>query len=165
IAQHIPKERNSDREQAVFNFGLHYSMYSLHNIKKMFKNVHALLKQKFAVPVTEESYHRNYLKYQEETLFRKYAYDQGVNLHAYIALEIEMREKLKVRGHKERTIPSDVREWFIEAIDKLPQEKLRVIELPKQFNLLEFMRTFERLVRADVTITAPDQVLHAMETK
>ncbi|MEB9382862.1 hypothetical protein P4I91_02935, partial [Bacillus cereus] len=69
------------------------------------------------------------------------------------------------RGHKERTIPSDVREWFIEAIDKLPQEKLRVIELPKQFNLLEFMRTFERLVRADVTITAPDQVLHAMETK
>ncbi|MCQ6399136.1 hypothetical protein NPM16_33320, partial [Bacillus cereus] len=103
IAQHIPKERNSDREQAVFNFGLHYSMYSLHNIKKMFKNVHALLKQKFAVPVTEESYHRNYLKYQEETLFRKYAYDQGVNLHAYIALEIEMREKLKVRGHKERT--------------------------------------------------------------
>ncbi|HDR7738558.1 TPA: hypothetical protein QCX99_005876, partial [Bacillus thuringiensis] len=91
IAQHIPKERNSDREQAIFNFGLHYSMYSLRNIKKMFKNVHALLKQKFAVPVTEESYHRNYLKYQEETLFRKYAYDQGVNLHAYIALEIEMR--------------------------------------------------------------------------
>lgn len=43
---------------------------------------------------------------------------------------------------------------FIEAIDKLPQEKLRVIELPKQFNLLEFMRTFERLVRAGVTITA-----------
>ena len=117
------KERNSDREQAVFNFGLHYSMYSLHNIKKMFKNVHALLKQKFAVPVTEESYHRNYLKYQEETLFRKYAYDQGVNLHAYIALEIEMREKLKVRGHKERIIPSDVREWFIEEIDKLPQEQ------------------------------------------
>ncbi|EMN7730433.1 hypothetical protein WB980_003791 [Bacillus cereus] len=165
IAQHIPKERNSEREQAIFNFGLHYSMYSLRNIKKMFKNVHALLKQKFAVPVTEESYHRNYLKYQEETLFRKYAYDQGVNLHAYIALEIEMREKLKVRGHKERTIPSDVREWFIEAIDKLPQEKLRVIELPKQFNLLEFMRTFERLVRAGVTITAPDQVLQAMETK
>ncbi|PHQ13434.1 hypothetical protein DSD18_35270, partial [Bacillus thuringiensis] len=95
----------------------------------------------------------------------KYAYDQGVNLHAYIALEIEMREKLKVRGHKERTIPSDVREWFIEAIDKLPQEQLRVIELPKQFNLLEFMRTFERLVRAGVTITAPDQVLHAMEIK
>ncbi|MDR4347186.1 hypothetical protein FOR87_29145, partial [Bacillus anthracis] len=26
IAQHIPKERNSDREQAVFNFGIHYSM-------------------------------------------------------------------------------------------------------------------------------------------
>jgi hypothetical protein len=55
--------------------------------------------------------------------------------------------------------------WFIEAIDKLPQEKLRVIELPKQFNLLEFMRTFERLVRAGVTITAPDQVLTAMEIK
>ncbi|MBK5490956.1 hypothetical protein EXW32_28745 (plasmid) [Bacillus mycoides] len=31
--------------------------------------------------------------------------------------KIEMREKLKVRGHKKRTIPSDVREWFIEAID------------------------------------------------
>ena len=34
-----------------------------------------------------------------------------------------MREKLKVRGHKERIIPSDVREWFIEEIDKLPQER------------------------------------------
>ena len=43
--------------------------------------------------------------------------------------------------------------------------KRRVIELPKQFNLLEFMRTFERLVRAGVTITAPDQVLTAMEIK
>ncbi len=45
------------------------------------------------------------------------------------------------------------------------KKKLRVIELPKQFNLLEFMRTFERLVRAGVTITAPDQVLTAMEIK
>ena len=34
------------------------------------------------------------------------------------------------------------------------RKRLRVIELPKQFNLLEFMRTFERLVRAGVTITA-----------
>ncbi|EEM92066.1 hypothetical protein bthur0013_66640 [Bacillus thuringiensis IBL 200] len=88
-----------------------------------------------------------------------------MNPHAYIALEIEMREKLKVRGHKERTIPSHVREWFIEAIDKLPQEQLRVIELPKQFNLLEFIRIFERLVRAGVTITASDQVLTAMEIR
>ena len=71
-------------------------MYSLRNIKKIFKSVYALLKQKFAVPANEESYNRNYLKYQEETLFRKYAYDQGVNVHAYVALEIKMREKLKI---------------------------------------------------------------------
>ena len=45
------------------------------------------------------------------------------------------------------------------------RKSMRVIELPKQFNLLEFMRTFERLVRAGVTITAPDQVLTAMEIK
>ncbi|MEX3422502.1 hypothetical protein CQZ91_28225 [Bacillus cereus] len=165
IAQHIPKERNSDREQAVFNFGLHYAMYSLRNIKKMFKSVYSLLKQKFAVPANEESYNRNYLKYQEETLFRKYAYDQGVNVHAYVALEIKMREKLKNRGHKDHTIPSDIREWFIEEIDRLPQEQLRVIELPESFNLLEFMRTFERLVRAGVTIKSADQVLNAIAIK
>ncbi|QEL82774.1 hypothetical protein DN407_30225 (plasmid) [Bacillus sp. JAS24-2] len=164
IAQHVPKEQNSEREKAVFDFGLHYSMYSLRNIKKMFRNVYDLLKQKFAVPVTEESYHRNYLKYQEETLFRKYAFEQGTNLHAYVALEIEMRELLKARGHKERSIPSDVREWFIEKIDRLPKEKLRVIDLPAHFNLLTFMRTFERLIRKGMNVTAADQVLVAMET-
>ena len=40
-------------------------------------------------------------------------------------------------------------------LKKLISYRKSVIELPKQFNLLEFMRTFERLVRAGVTITAP----------
>lgn len=146
IAQHISKNKNSDQEQAIFIFSLHYSRYSLRNIKKLFKEVHKLLKQKYAVPVTEESYHRNYLNYKEETLFRKYAFDQGSNLHVYIALEIKMRENLKDRGHKDRTIPSDLREWFIEEIDKLPKEKLCIIEIPAQFILLDFIRTFEILI-------------------
>ncbi|WP_440604617.1 hypothetical protein [Bacillus sp. GB_SG_008] len=160
ITQHVPKEQ---KEQAVFDFGLHFSMYSLRSIKSLFRKTHELLKQKFAVPVTEESYHRNYLKYQEETLFRKYAYEQGTNLHAYVALEIEMRELLKTRGHKERSIPSDVREWFIEKIDTLPKEKLRVIEVPDSFNLLTFTRTFERLIRSGIQVSTAEQVLEIME--
>ncbi|KFM95601.1 hypothetical protein DJ93_5589 [Bacillus clarus] len=112
IAQHVPKE------QAIFDFGLHFSMYSLRNIKKLFRKTYELLKCKFAVPVTEEAYHRNYLKYQEETLFRKYAYEQGTNLNAYMALEIEMCELRKARGYKECFIPSDICELFIEKIDK-----------------------------------------------
>ncbi|PFZ01220.1 hypothetical protein COL60_28905, partial [Bacillus pseudomycoides] len=116
------------------------------------------------VPVTEESYHRNYLKYQEETLFRKYAYEQGTNLNAYMTLEIEIRELLKARGHKDRFIPSDVRELFIEKIDRLPKEKLRVIEVPDEFNLITFMRAFEQLVRAGIHVTTAEQVLEVIET-
>ncbi|PEU37496.1 hypothetical protein CN535_22615, partial [Bacillus pseudomycoides] len=160
IGQHVPKEK---KEQAVFDFGLHFSMYSLRNIKKLFRKTYELLKSKFAVPVTEESYHRNYLKYQEETLFRKYAYEQGANLNAYMALEIEIRELLKTRGHKDRFIPSDVRELFIEKIDRLPKEKLRVIEVPDEFNLITFMRTFEQLVRAGIQVTTAEQVLEVIE--
>ncbi|WP_095022217.1 hypothetical protein [Bacillus thuringiensis] len=160
ITQHVPKE---EKEQAVFDFGLHFSMYSLRNIKKLFRKTYELLKSKFAVPVTEESYHRNYLKYQEETLFRKYAYEQGANLNAYMALEIEIRELLKARGHKERFIPSDVRELFIEKIDRLPKEKLRVIEVPDDFNLITFMRTFEQLVRVDIHVKTAEQVLEVMK--
>lgn len=160
ITQHVPKE---EKEQAVFDFGLHFSMYSLRNIKKLFRKTYELLKSKFAVPVTEESYHRNYLKYQEETLFRKYAYEQGANLNAYMALEIKIRELLKARGHKERFIPSDVRELFIEKIDRLPKEKLRVIEVPDDFNLITFMRTFEQLVRVDIHVKTAEQVLEVMK--
>ncbi|PEP85316.1 hypothetical protein [Bacillus toyonensis] len=159
ITQQVPKEQ---KEQAVFDFGLHFSMYSLRNIKKLFRKTYELLKSKFAVPVTEESYHRNYLKYQEETLFRKYAYEQSTNLNAYMALEIEIRELLKSKGHKERFIPSDVRELFIEKIDKLPKEKLRVIEVPDEFNLITFMRTFEQLIRAGIHVTTAEQVLEVM---
>ncbi|TXR68217.1 hypothetical protein [Bacillus sp. AR18-7] len=159
ITQHVPNEH---KEQIVFDFALHFSMYSLRNIKKLFRKTYELLKSKFAVPVTKESYHRNYLKYQEETLFRKYAYEQGVNLNAYMALEIKIRELLKARGHKELFIPSDIRELFIEKIDKLPKEKLRVIEIPDGFNLITFMRTFEQLVRAGVHVTTAKQVLKVM---
>lgn len=160
ITQHVPKEQ---KEQAVFDFGLHFSMYSLRNIKKLFRKTYELLNSKFAIPVTEESYHRNYLKYQEETLFRKYAYEQGTNLNAYMALEIEIRELLKARGHKEHIIPSDVRELFIEKIDRLPKEKLRVIEVPDSFNLITFMRAFEQLIRAGIQVTTAEQVLTAMK--
>ncbi|UNT71714.1 hypothetical protein IQ781_27415 (plasmid) [Bacillus sp. N447-1] len=160
IGQHVPKEQ---KEQAIFDFGLHFSIYSLRNIKKLFRKTYELLKSKFAVPVTEESYHRNYLKYQEETLFRKYAYEQGADLNAYMALEIEMRELLKTRGHKDRFIPSAARELFIEKIDKLPKEKLRVIEVPEEFNLITFMHVFEQLIRAGIHITTAEQVLEVME--
>ena len=138
-------------------------MYSRRSIKKLFRKTFELLKNKFAVPVTEESYHRNYLRYQEETLFRKYAYEQGANLNAYMALEIEMRELLKIKGHKERFIPSDVRELFIEKIDKLPKEKLRVIEVPGSINLITFIRALEQLIRAGIQVTSTEQVLKVME--
>ncbi|ALZ64670.1 hypothetical protein FORC13_p185 (plasmid) [Bacillus cereus] len=161
ITQHVSKEK---KEQAVFDFGLHFSMYSLRNIKRLFRKTYELLKYKFAVPVTEESYHRNYLKYQEETLFRKYAFEQGTNLNAYIALEIEIRELLKARGHKDRLIPSDVRELFIEKIDRLPKEKLRVIEVPGDFNLITFMRAFEKLIRSGIQVATAEQVLEVLET-
>ncbi len=82
ITQHVPKEQ---KNKLYLISGLHFSMYSLRNIKKLFRKTYELLNSKFAVPVTEESYHRNYLKYQEETLFRKYAYEQGTNLNAYMA--------------------------------------------------------------------------------
>lgn len=81
-----------------------------------------------------------------------------------MALEIEIRELLKVRGHKERSIPSDVRELFIEKIDRLPKEKLRVIEVPDNFNLITFMRAFEQLIRAGIPVTTAEQVLTAMKT-
>ncbi|MGG3523260.1 hypothetical protein ABES33_26275, partial [Bacillus pseudomycoides] len=99
-----------------------------------------------------------------ETLFRKYAYEQGANLNAYMALEIEIRELLKTRGHKDRFIPSDVRELFIEKIDRLPKEKLRVIEVPDEFNLITFMRAFEQLVRTGIQVTTAEQVLEVIET-
>lgn len=159
ITQHVPKEK---KEQAVFDFGLYFSMYSLRNIKKLFRRTYELLNAKFAVPATEKSYHRNYLKYREETLFRKYAYEQGVNLNAYMALEIKIRELLKAKGHKERYIPSDVRELFIEKIDRLPKEKLRIIEIPDEFNLITFIRAFEQLVRAGIHVTTADQVLEVI---
>lgn len=160
ITQRVPKEQ---KEQTIFDFGLHFSMYSLRNIKKLFRKTYELLKSKFAVPVTEESYHRNYLKYQEVTLFRKYAYEQGANLNAYISLEIEIYELLKARGHKERFIPSDIRELFIEKIDRLSKERLRIIEVPDNFNLITFIRAFEQLVRADIHVTTVEQVLEVME--
>ncbi|MDA1558791.1 hypothetical protein PDK45_28170 [Bacillus cereus] len=160
ITQHVPAKQ---KEQAIFDFGLHFSMYSRRSIKKLFRKTFELLKNKFAVPVTEESYHRNYLRYQEETLFRKYAYEQGANLNAYMALEIEMRELLKIKGHKERFIPSDVRELFIEKIDKLPKEKLRVIEVPDSINLITFIRALEKLIRTGIQVISTEQVLKVME--
>ncbi|EJR93254.1 hypothetical protein IKE_05920 [Bacillus cereus VD196] len=161
ITQNVPKEQ---KEQAVFDFGVHFSMYSLRNTKKLFRKIYELLKCKFAVPVTEESYQRNYLRYQEEALFRKYAYEQGTNLNAYIALEIEMRELLKTKGSRERWIPSDIRELFIEKIDKLPKEKLRIIEVPDSINLIKFIRTFENLTRSGIKVTTADQILSIIET-
>ncbi|PEM64060.1 hypothetical protein CN619_28235, partial [Bacillus pseudomycoides] len=70
---------------------------------------------------------------------------------------------LKTRGYKDRCIPSDVRELFIEKIDRLPKEKLRVIEVPDEFNLITFMRTFEQLVRAGIQVTTAEQVLEVIE--
>ncbi|PEM68716.1 hypothetical protein CN619_23155, partial [Bacillus pseudomycoides] len=70
---------------------------------------------------------------------------------------------LKTRGHKDRFIPSDVRELFIEKIDRLPKEKLRVIEVPDDFNLITFMRAFEHLVRTGIHVTTAEQVLEVIE--
>lgn len=156
----MPREKQED---AVFKFGTHFAIYSLQNVKKLFCKAHDLLHATYAVPVTEEAYHRNYMQYQEETLFRKYAFEQGVNVNAYIALEIKIRELLKSHGHKEHHIPSDIRELFIEKIDRLPKEKIRVIEVPKDFNLIDFLHSLEAYYRKNSeTPCTVDQLLPAM---
>ncbi|QWI72910.1 hypothetical protein ER45_027790 (plasmid) [Bacillus mycoides] len=141
ITHNVPKE---EQEKAIFNFGTHFSMYSLRNVKKLFNKTYEILHKEYAVPVTEATYHQGYMKYQEESLFRKYAFEQGVNIHAYVALEIEVRELLKSSGHKERNIPSDIRELFIKRIDSLPKEKLRVLKVPAEFNLIDFIHLLEK---------------------
>ncbi|MFD0768960.1 hypothetical protein ACFQZ1_08565 [Bacillus sp. CGMCC 1.60114] len=151
-----------EQEQAIFDFGVHFSMYSLRNVRKLFKKAYELLHQKYAVPVTEQAYQKHYMKYPEERLFRKYAYEQGVNINAYLALEIEIRELLKARGHKERSIPSDVRELFIEKIDRLPKEQLRVLEVPEDFNLKSFISSIEKILRNKGEVASIDQVLAVM---
>ncbi|MED2764131.1 hypothetical protein P4283_19035 [Bacillus thuringiensis] len=144
ITHNVPRDKQED---AIFKFGTHFAIYSLQNVKKLFRTAHDLLQATYAVPVTEEAYHRNYMQYQEETLFRKYAFEQGVNVNAYTALEIEIRELLKSLGHKDRHVPSDIRELFIDKIDKLPKEKIRVIEVPEEFNLIEFLQSLEAYYR------------------
>lgn len=103
------------------------------------------------------------MQYQEESLFRKYAYEQGVNINAYTALEIEIRELLKSSGHKGNQIPSDIRELFIEKIDKLPKEKIRVIEVPEDFDLIQFLHSLEAYYRSTKKVPhTVDQSLPAM---
>ncbi|WP_439876977.1 hypothetical protein ACSLGG_31590 (plasmid) [Bacillus mycoides] len=160
ITHNVPREKQED---AVFKFGTHFAIYSLQNVKKLFCKAHDLLHATYAVPVTEEAYHRNYMQYQEETLFRKYAFEQGVNVNAYIALEIKIRELLKSHGQKEHHIPSDIRELFIEKIDRLPKEKIRVIEVPKDFNLIDFLHSLEAYYRKNSeTPCTVNQLLPAM---
>ncbi|PEF43530.1 hypothetical protein CON22_25820 [Bacillus cereus] len=159
ITHQVPREK---QEQAIFDFGIHFSMYSIRNVKKLFNQAYKLLHTKYAVPVTETVYHQNYMKYQEESLFRKYAFEQGVNIHAYIALEIEIRELLKSKGHKERYIPSDIRELFIEKIDRLPKEDLRVLAVPEDFDLTRFLHSLEEYYRITKEIPSINQLLIAM---
>lgn len=86
ITHNVPRDKQED---AIFKFGTHFAIYSLRNVKKLFRTAHDLLQATYAVPVTEEAYHRNYMQYQEETLFRKYAFEQGVNVNAYTALKLK----------------------------------------------------------------------------
>ena len=160
ITHNVPKH---DQEEAIFKFGTHFAIYSLRNVQKLFRKAHDLLHAKYAVPVTIDAYHRNYMQYQEESLFRKYAYEQGVNINAYTALEIEIRELLKSSGHKGNQIPSDIRELFIEKIDKLPKEKIRVIEVPEDFDLIQFLHSLEAYYRSTKEVPhTVDQLLPAM---
>ncbi|MHA2890621.1 hypothetical protein [Bacillus cereus] len=156
ITHNVPKEK---QEKTIFDFGIHFSMYSLRNVKKLFRKTYELLSKEYAIPVTETSYHQNYMKYQEESLFRKYAFEQGTNIHAYVALEIEIRELLKSKGHKEHYIPSDIRELFIKKIDSLPKEKLRVLEVPAKFNLIDFIQSIETYYRNNKDIPSLKQML------
>ena len=103
------------------------------------------------------------MQYQEESLFRKYAYERGVNINAYTALEIEIRELLKSSKHKGNQIPSEIRELFIEKIDKLPQEKIRVVKVPKNFDLIHFLHSLEAYKRSTSNIPhTVDQLLQAL---
>ena len=103
------------------------------------------------------------MQYQEESLFRKYAYEQGVNINTYTALEIEIRELLKSSGHKGNQIPSEIRELFIEKIDKLSKEKIRVIEVPEDFDLIQFLQSLEAYYRSTKEVpNTVDQLLPAM---
>ena len=103
------------------------------------------------------------MQYQEESLFRKYAYEQGVNINAYTALEIQIRELLKSIGHKGKQIPSDIRELFIEKIDKLPKEEIRVIEVPEDFDPIQFLHSLEAYYRSTKEVPhTVDQLLPAM---
>ncbi|CAM4263373.1 hypothetical protein BAMA_04700 [Bacillus manliponensis] len=159
ITHNMPREK---QEQAIFDFGVHFSMYSLNNVKKLFKTTYELLRKQFSIPVAENNYHQNYMQYQEESLFRKYAFEQGTNINAYIALEIEIRELLKTNGHKEKSIPSDIREQFIEKIDRLPKEELRVLAVPEDFDLIRFIRLLEQYYRTKCKIPTVNQLLVLM---
>ncbi|UIJ69662.1 hypothetical protein LW858_29155 (plasmid) [Bacillus cereus] len=160
ITNNVPKHK---QEESIFKFGTHFAIYSLRNVQKLFHKAHDLLHAKYAVPVTIDAYQRNYMQYQEESLFRKYAYEQGVNINAYTALEIHIRELLKSNGHTGNNMPSDIRELFIEKIDKLPKEKIRVIAVPEDFNLTLFLQSLESYYRStsDIPYTV-DQLLPAI---
>lgn len=160
ITHNVPKH---EQEEAIFKFGTHFAIYSLRNVQKLFRKAHDLLHAKYAVPVTLDAYHRNYMQYQEESLFRKYAYEQGVNINAYTALEIEIRELLKSSGHQGTNMPSDIRELFIEKVDKLSKEKIRVIEVPEDFDLIQFLQSLEAYYHStSETPHSVDQLLPAM---
>lgn len=159
ITHNVAKEQ---QEQAIFDFAKHYSTYSLKTVKKLFNKAYELLQSEYAVPVTEEIYQKHHQKYQEESLFRKYAFEQGVNVNAYLALELEIRELLKARGHKMGPIPSDVREMFIERIDKLPQEQIRVIEVPDNFSLIDFINTIKEYTHNGRKAFAASEIMQAI---
>ena len=158
ITQHLPPEK---QEQALFDFSTQFATDSIQRLRILFKRASALLKNTYAVPVSQASYHRHYIKYQEERLFRDYAYNQGVSIDAYLTLEVKVRELLKSRGHKKPYIPSDIREFFIEQIDRLPQEKMRVIEPPRDFCLVPFLRSLEKLMSCGKEVQGADQVIAA----
>ncbi|OLR27699.1 hypothetical protein [Bacillus cereus] len=160
ITHNVPKH---EQEESIFKFGNHFAIYSLRNVQKLFHKAHDLLHAKYAIPVTIDAYQRNYMKYQEESLFRKYAYEQGVNINAYTALEIEIRELLKSSGHRGTNMPSNIREIFIEKIDRLPKEELRVIAVPEDFNLTLFLQSLEAYYRSTNGIPyTVDQLLPAI---
>ncbi|PHG59738.1 hypothetical protein [Bacillus toyonensis] len=160
ITHNIPKDQ---QEEAIFRFGIHFAIHSLRNVQKLFQTAHTLLYTKYAVPITQDAYNRNYMHYPEESLFRKYAFEQGININSYTSLEIEIRELLRSMGHMEKQIPSNIRELFIEKIDRLPKEQIRIIEVPKNFNLIRFLQSLDTYYRT--TKTTPhtvDVLLQAM---
>ena len=62
-----------------------------------------------------------------------------------------------------KQIPSDIRELFIEKIDKLPKEKIRVIEVPEDFDLIQFLHSLEAYYRSTKEVPhTVDQLLPAM---